>query len=167
MEDTYSIAHDRPRRTIRKPAHYAIDNGSGLIAYALIVAQETLEGIKPSTCSEAISCPNLSNWLMEMQEELESLYKNGTWELCELLKSHRTLTAKWIYKRKEGIPQVEDTRWKARLLVCGCNKKKVFNELFSPVVHHTSIRGLHAFVALFDLELEQLYVKTTFLHGEL
>ena len=76
VEDTYSIARDRPRRTIRKPAHYATDDESGLIAYALIVAQETTQGIEPSTYFEAISCPNSSNWLMAMQEEIESLHKN-------------------------------------------------------------------------------------------
>ena len=44
---------------------------------------------------------------MAMQEKMESLYKNKTWELCELSKDHYALTAKWIYKRKEGIPDVE------------------------------------------------------------
>ena len=42
-----------------------------------------------------------------------------------------------------------------------------FNEVFSPVVRHTSIRVMLAIVALFDLELEQLDVKTAFLHGDL
>lgn len=42
-----------------------------------------------------------------------------------------------------------------------------FNEVFSPIVEHTSIHVLHALVALCDLELEQLDVKITFLHGEL
>jgi hypothetical protein len=42
-----------------------------------------------------------------------------------------------------------------------------FNEIFSLVVKHSSIRVLLAMVALFDLELEQLDVKTAFLHGEL
>nr|GEX74205.1 retrovirus-related Pol polyprotein from transposon TNT 1-94 [Tanacetum cinerariifolium] len=42
-----------------------------------------------------------------------------------------------------------------------------FNEVFSPVVRHTSIRVLLSIVALQDLELEQLDVKTTFLHGHL
>ena len=42
-----------------------------------------------------------------------------------------------------------------------------YNEIFSPVVKHTSIRLMLAIVAQFDLELEQMDVRTTFLHGEL
>jgi hypothetical protein len=42
-----------------------------------------------------------------------------------------------------------------------------FNEVFSPVVRHSSVRVLLAIVALYDLDLEQLDVKTAFLHGEL
>lgn len=40
------------------------------------------------------------------------------------------------------------------------------NEVLSPVVKESSIRVLLAMVALFDLELEQLDVKTAFLHGD-
>jgi len=68
------------------------------------------EGVEPSTYTEAISCPSSPNWILDMQEEMESLQKNRTWELCELPKGRRALTAKWIYKRKEGIPGVEDAR---------------------------------------------------------
>ncbi|KAE9617992.1 putative RNA-directed DNA polymerase [Lupinus albus] len=104
-----------------------------------------------------------------MNEEMESLHKNGTWVLTELPKGKRSLRCKWVYKKKDGIPGVEDPRCKARLVVKGFNQKEGidFNEIFSPVVRHTSIRVLLAFVALFDLELEQLDVKTAFLHGEL
>jgi hypothetical protein len=42
-----------------------------------------------------------------------------------------------------------------------------FNEVFSPIVRHTFIRVMIGIVALFDLELEQLEVKTVFLHGDL
>jgi hypothetical protein len=42
-----------------------------------------------------------------------------------------------------------------------------FNEAFSHVVRHNSIRVLLAMDALYDLELEQLDMKTAFLHGEL
>ena len=42
-----------------------------------------------------------------------------------------------------------------------------YNEIFSPVVKHTSIRMLLVMVAQFDLELEQIDVKTSFVHDEL
>ena len=42
-----------------------------------------------------------------------------------------------------------------------------FSEVFSPIVRHTSIRVLLSIVAAQDLELEQMDVKTAFLHGHL
>lgn len=42
-----------------------------------------------------------------------------------------------------------------------------FNEVFSPVVKHTSIRMLLAIIAPRDWFLEQLDVKIAFLNGEL
>ena len=42
-----------------------------------------------------------------------------------------------------------------------------FREVFSSVVKHFLIRALLALVAMEDLELHQLDVKTTFLHGDL
>jgi len=61
VENIPSIAHDQPRRTIRRPSCHATDDESGMIAYALAIAQEISEGIEPSTYLEAISCPNSSN----------------------------------------------------------------------------------------------------------
>ena len=40
-----------------------------------------------------------------------------------------------------------------------------YNEIFSPVVKHSSIRILLALVENFDIELDQMDVKTIFLHG--
>ena len=42
-----------------------------------------------------------------------------------------------------------------------------FDEIFSPVVKMASIRIILSLVAAEDLHLEQLDVKTTFLHGDL
>ncbi|GLT28463.1 hypothetical protein SLA2020_033970 [Shorea laevis] len=42
-----------------------------------------------------------------------------------------------------------------------------FNDAFSSIVKYTSICVLLALVAMHDLELEQLDVKTTFFRGEL
>ena len=59
--------------------------------------------------------------------------------------------------------------YKARLVVKGFAQKKGidFDEIFSPIVKMTSIRIILGLVALEDLHLEQLDVKTYFLHGDL
>lgn len=42
-----------------------------------------------------------------------------------------------------------------------------FTEVFSPVVKHSFIRMLLSMVALTDMEIDQMDVKTTFLYGKL
>ena len=42
-----------------------------------------------------------------------------------------------------------------------------FSEVFSPIIKHTFIKVLLSIIAVQDLELEQMDVKTTFLHGHL
>ena len=60
-------------------------------------------------------------------------------------------------------------RYKARLVVKGFNQKKDidFEEIFSPMVKMSSIRVALGLVARLNLEVEQLDVKTAFLHGDL
>nr|GEV94323.1 retrotransposon protein, putative, Ty1-copia subclass [Tanacetum cinerariifolium] len=91
------------------------------------------------------------------------------YELLKLPKEKRVISCKWLFKVKDGIPWVENNRYKARYVVRGFDQREGidFNEVFSSVVRHTSIRVLLSIVALQDLELEQLDVKTTFLHGHL
>ena len=74
-----------------------------------------------------------------------------------------------MFKRKEGTPGIDDARYKARLIAkCYSQIPGVdYTDVFSPVVKHSSIRALLGIVARHDLELEQIDVKTTFLHGEL
>jgi hypothetical protein len=74
---------------------------------------------------------------------------------------------KWVCNLKE-----EDACKKKhtnRLVVKGFaqNKGIDFDEIFSLVVKMTSIRNILSLVAVEDLHLEHLYVKTNFLHREL
>jgi ATP-binding cassette subfamily B (MDR/TAP) protein 1 len=60
-------------------------------------------------------------------------------------------------------------RYKARLVVKGFSQSKGidFDKIFSPVVKMTSIRIILGVVTSLNLEVEQMDVKTAFLHEEL
>jgi hypothetical protein len=71
--------------------------------------------------------------------------------------------------QKEGSSPNEPPRFKAKLVAKGSSQILGidYNDIFSPVVKHSFIRTFLSIVAMQDLKLEQLDVKTTFLHGEL
>ena len=104
-----------------------------------------------------------------MEEEMKSLHQNQTWELVELPKGKRAIGNKWGYTKKKGYSNQSTPRYKTRLVAKGFAQKEGidYNEIFSPVVKHISIRILLALVAEYNLELAQLDVKTTFLPGDL
>ena len=100
---------------------------------------------------------------------MESLNKNKTWEYSELPKGKKLIGCKWVFRKKEVVSEKEEERFKARLVAKGYSQRHGINydEVFSPVVRHTSIRVVLSLVAHQNLELEQLDVKTAFLHGNL
>ena len=86
------------------------------------------------------------------------------------MKSHlarKLLVASGFSRKISGIPSVESARYKARVVAKGFSQVEgvKYHDIFSLVVKHSSIRLSLAYVALFDIELEQLDVKTSFLHG--
>uniref|UniRef100_A0A2N9H2E5 CCHC-type domain-containing protein n=1 Tax=Fagus sylvatica TaxID=28930 RepID=A0A2N9H2E5_FAGSY len=156
-----STKSDRPKRNKRPPVRYGFED---LVSYALLTSSED-----PSTFQEAIESSEKDKWMEAMVEENESLSKNKTWELTELPKGKKPIGCKWVFKKKEAVSEKEGERFKARLVAKGYSQRHGidYDEVFSPVVRHTSIRAVLALVAHQDLELEQLDVKTAFLHGNL
>lgn len=98
---------------------------------------------------------------------MSSIEVNKTWAIVPLPKGEKTIASKWIYKFKGGIPGAQQPRFKARLFAKGFTQREgiCYAEIFSPVVKHTSIRMFLAIVVHRDLTIEQLDVKTAFLHG--
>ena len=86
----------------------------------------------------------------------------------KVLEERKLVGCKWIFKKKGSSENVR-LHFKARLVSKTFSQVEGvdFAKIFSPVVRHDSIRVLLSIVANYDLELEQLNVKTTFLHGDL
>eukprot|EP00253_Pinus_taeda_P019928 PITA_19928 len=123
---------------------------------------------EPLCYQEEIEGSKSDRWKAAMKVEMVALGKNGTWDLVELPKDRKTVGCKWVFKLKRGVNDTED-RYKTRLVAKGFSQKPGidFHEIFSPVVKIVSIRIVLALVVLLDLELQQLDVKTAFLHGDL
>eukprot|EP00253_Pinus_taeda_P021368 PITA_21368 len=123
---------------------------------------------EPLCYQEAVEGSKSEKWKAAMKDEMMALGKNGTWDLVELPKDKKTVGCKWVFKLKRGVNDTED-RYKARVVVKRFSQKEGidFHEIFSPVVKIVSIRIVLALVSLLDLELQQLDVKTAFLHGDL
>ena len=107
-------------------------------------------------------------WKEAVNSEIESILSNHTCELTDLPPGNKTLGSKWIFKRKMK-PDGTIDKYKARLVVKGYRQKEGLDyfDTYSPVTRITSIRMLIALAAVHDLKIHQMYVKTTFLNGEL
>jgi len=125
------------------------------------------DSCEPECYEEEMQVESRKKWELAMEEEMDSLIHNQTWDLVRLPTRKTTLKNKWVYKLK-----VEDggkQRYKARLVVKRFAQKNGigFDEIFSHVVKMTSIRTILILVAVEGLHLEQLDVKTIILHGDL
>ena len=147
----------RSTRARRPTARYSPD-----LNYILMT-----DGGEPESYAEAKHMEDSVKWELEMQEEMDSLHKNHTWELTPLPNGKKALHNKWVYRIKQEHDGSK--RYKARLVVKGFQQREGvdYTEIFSPVVKLTTVRLVLSIVAAEDLHLEQLDVKTAFLHGEL
>ena len=128
----------------------------------------TITDDDPRTVTEAVDSEDGKLWKEAMVDEMASLNKNEAWDLVEFLAGRKPIGRKWVFKKKMNVEgKVE--KYKARLVEKGYSQVLGidFGDIFSPVAKVTSIRLLLSVVDAFDFEVEQMDVKTTFLHGDL
>ena len=161
----YELVRDRVRRNVIPNSKFS---NADYISFALCTGQD-IDNAEPRTYEEAIGSLEKSRWLNAMNDEMESLVKNRTWSLVKKPEKQKLIACKWIFKIKDGDGQNEPPRYKARLVAKGFTQREGidYNEIFSPVVKYKTIRIILALVTFYDLELEQLDVKTAFLYGDL
>lgn len=116
---------------------------------------------------EALSGENDKQWQIAMNDEIEAHRKNGTWQLVDLPKGRKPITAKWVFKIKSI--GTKDERFKARLVARGYAQVPGvdYYETFSPVVRHTSLRILFVIAIREKYDIFQMDAITAFLQSEL
>ena len=123
---------------------------------------------EPKSIKEAFDSTEGRIWKDTMVEKMESLHKNETCDLDEYLSGINIIGSKWVLKKKMSVTG-QVNKFKTWLVVKEYSQVEGvnFNEIFSFVAKLTSIRVLNSLVVVFDLEIEKMDLKTTFLHEEL
>jgi hypothetical protein len=101
-----------------------------------------------------------------MTKEHQSIIKNDVWEIVPRPKSKDVVSSKLLYKIKHDVNGSTE-KYKARFVSRGFFQKEGidYEETFSLVAKHTSIRTIIALAAKMKWKLHQMNVKTTFLNG--
>eukprot|EP00253_Pinus_taeda_P014397 PITA_14397 len=97
------------------------------------------------------------HWVPAMNEELDQIQKNDTWELVPRPKDKNVIGTKWVFKNKvrlvcKGYAQVEGID---------------FEETFAPVARMEAIKMFLPYACSRKIKVYQMDVKSTFLNGEL
>ena len=103
-----------------------------------------------------------------MNEELDQIKKNNTWELVPRPKDKNIMRTKWVFKNKLN-EEGKVIRNKAKLVCKGYTKVECidFDKTFAPIARLDAIRMFLAFAYFKKIKVHQLNVKSTFLNGDL
>jgi hypothetical protein len=115
-----------------------------------------------------IEAQNDHHWVNVMEEELNQIEKNETWELVPRPKDKNVTGTKWVFKNKLN-EYGKVVRNKARLVCKGYAQVEGidFEETFAHVARLEAIRIFLAFASFKNFKVYQMDVKSTFLNGDL
>jgi hypothetical protein len=122
-------------------------------------------GDDPITAEEAMKS---KVWHAAMVDELDSIKENKTWSLVDLLKGHKAIGLKWVFKLKHD-EHGDVVRNKVRLVAKGYVQQQGvdFEEVFMPVVRMESVRVLLILATHNNWSMHHMDIKFTFLNDEL
>ncbi|KAL9441041.1 hypothetical protein AB3S75_019667 [Citrus x aurantiifolia] len=129
------------------------------------LALQTSLVTEPKTLKSALRHPQ---WVAAMKDELHALHQNNTCSLVPRPINANIIASKWVYRFKYTEKGTIE-RFKARLVAKGFTQIPGidFEETFSPVVKHTTIRLVLSLAVNLNWTTRQLDVRNAFFHGHL
>lgn len=123
--------------------------------------------VEQIVCSEALDGPEAKQWIQAMREELQSFEDNDAWELVDVPSGGSIVQCKWVFNKKLDVN--DKVRYRARLVAKGFTQRRGidYEDTFSPVVKHSTLRMLFALSVQWDMDITHLDVTTAFLNGHL
>ena len=120
---------------------------------------------EPQTYSKAKGIPK---WEQAMTFEHQSLLKNNSWVLSDLLAGKKPIGCKWVYKIKYKADSTQD-KYKTRLVTKGFSQRQGidYEETFAPTTKMSTIILVLAMAVLFGWKVHQMDIKSAFLNGDL
>jgi hypothetical protein len=121
--------------------------------------------IEPKSFDEA---NNHDDWIRAMNEELDQIEKNNTWELVPRPEDKNVIGSKWVFKIKMN-EKGQVVRNKAKLVYKGYAQVegRDFDETFAPVEILEAVGIFLAYSCHKNFKVYQMDVKSTFLNGDL
>ena len=105
-------------------------------------------------------------WVAAMNEEIDAIERNQTWDLVDLPADKTNIGVKWVYKTKLN-EKAEVERHKARLVAKGFAQRHGvdYDETFAPVARMDTIQAVLVIVAQKKFPIYQMDIKSAFLNG--
>ncbi|KAL5483092.1 hypothetical protein ACEPAI_8321 [Sanghuangporus weigelae] len=135
--------------------------------YTLAAVMDLEDPVEPRTIQEARGLPEWPLWENTIKEELGALEAAETWEKGLASKGANIIGSKWVFKVKKNSSG-KPVCYKARLVAQGFSQVPEVNffEMYAPVTKLSTVRMILVMAAQFDIEIEQIDIKSAYLNGE-
>ena len=150
--DCYTVSSYGLRKQPDEHARVAIINDAG----------------DPRSYAEAMARSDTAEWEMACEAEKHAFEHMGVYEVVLHPKGRKVVGSRWVFRIKRG-PDGTVLKYKARIVAQGFTQIEGvdYDETFTPVAKHTSLRVILALTAEHNLEVRQMDVKSAYLNGEL
>jgi len=121
----------------------------------------------PTTFAQAMTSPSATQWRQAAEDEIDAHIRNHTWRLIDKPENVRPIKGKWVFTMKTNLDG--STRYKARFVAKGFSQREGidFDETFSSVLAHTSLRLILSLAAIHNWKIHQKDFTTAYLNAPL